>query len=170
MSLLVSVETSESKVQQMKNFDARQESDIMELLRYRESNVNENPSDSFWAHGSVVAPAASGCQCWKQMDGYAVDVSGTELSKKQRKQKTSVFVPGDYRTYTMAQLKDACRTKGLCDVGSAVTLRRYLSDPGKAKLAHDPSNKKTWSNDERRVCHCTGRRAVALASLFFNGL
>ena len=164
----------ETKASQMEQFRARQEHDILEFVRYRNNSRNAKPSESFWAHNSVVPPSSSGDQCRTSIDRYVTDMSVNEANSQTRrggkrsKRPGRVFNASDFSTYSIDQLKEACRTQGICDVGSKASLRRYLADPKSAKLAYDPNNKKSWSNDQLRVFmslhgkKCNGNREALL--------
>ena len=113
----------------------------------------------FWANKSVIPPASSGIQCRMGIDRYLADIDNSKSchheqqrgAKRQKKKKEVAFDASDYSTYTVAQLREACRSKGFCHIGNAQTLRRYLLKPEKAKLTHNPDNKNTWTNDELRI-------------------
>jgi hypothetical protein len=148
-----------SKAKEMLNFTARQEHGIIEFIQFRERNRYRDPTGSFWANKSVIPPASSGIQCRMGIDRYVADIHKSKShdqeqergAKRPKKKKAVAFDASDYSTYTVAQLREACRSKGFCQIGNAQTLRRYLLKPEKAKLTHDPDNKNTWTNDELRI-------------------
>jgi hypothetical protein len=148
-----------SKAKEMHNFTARQEHDIIDFLQFRKRNAYRDPTGSFWANKSVIPPASSGTQCSMGIDRYVADMDKIKIShqeqqrgaKRAKHKKKVVFSASDYNTYTVAQLKEACQSKGFCHIGNAQTLRRYLLKPEKAKLAYDPTDKNTWTNDELRI-------------------